>query len=109
MGVIEGAKQNQTLTKSIKKQTKSIAPSVKAVIITFHYKFSILSSVLWFGLWRLVSISMCFCRVEQCSQSQTHLLISRRNSQSEAFKSTHHSNRQSFCSGVVFSTNHLRL
>ncbi len=52
----------------------SIAPSVKAVKMAFHCRFGKLSSA--FALWRLVSILMCFCRVEQCSQSQTYLLIS---------------------------------
>ncbi len=42
-------------------QTRSIAPSVKAVIMIFHCRFGKLSSALWFVLWRLVSISACVC------------------------------------------------
>ncbi len=56
-------------------QTKSKTPSVKAVLMVFYCRFG-KPSALWFALWRSISISTCFCRVEQCSQSQTYLLIS---------------------------------
>ncbi len=48
-------------------QKKSKAPSVKAVIMAFYCRFGKLSSALWFAFWRSVSISMCFCSIEQCS------------------------------------------
>ncbi len=56
-------------------RTESKAPLFKAVFMAFYCRFGKLSSALWFALWRAVFF-MCFCSIEQCSQSQTHLFIS---------------------------------
>ncbi len=55
-------------------QMKSIAPSVKAVIMAFHCRFCKLSSALWFALWRSGSISTCFAALSSQPITDVHMI-----------------------------------